>query len=77
MIMSTLVTLKRDCAGTPWCKAGERLLDRLIAFRTEQAQRQIVEDLCRRSDGDLTTLGFLPDQIGCLRVDRRLPHWRR
>lgn len=76
MIMSTLVTLKGDCAERSWRKAGEQLLARLIAFRTEQARRRIVEELCRRSDADLTALGLLPDQIRCLREHRRLPHWR-
>jgi len=76
MIMSTLIATNDGCTDTPWRKAGERFLGRLVALRTEQARRRIADDLRRRSDDDLAALGLSPDQIRCLREHGRLPHWQ-
>ncbi len=76
MIMSTLIATTNGWTATPWRKTGEWILDRLIALRTDQARRRIADDLRRRSDADLATLGLTPDQIRCLREHGRLPHWQ-
>ena len=74
--MSTLIATNDGCTDTPWRKTGERILDRLIALRMNQARRRIADDLRRRSDDDLAALGLRPDQIRCLREHGRLPHWQ-